>query len=58
MHLRPVSCLLRCAQQVITTQRVRDYAIAPVAEEWAFRACMLPLLLCGVSTKLCDALDA
>ncbi len=29
---------------------VRDLAAAPVLEEFAFRACMAPLLLLGVHT--------
>ena len=32
----------------LTPRAVRDYLVAPLAEEWVFRACMLPLLLAQV----------
>ena len=39
--------------QEATPQRVRDCVTAPLAEEWVFRACMLPLLLHEVSILSC-----
>jgi prenyl protein peptidase len=44
----PSVCARRGAEAlraVRTLQRVRDLVVAPVTEEWVFRACIVPLLL-------------
>jgi hypothetical protein len=33
----------------VRLQMLRDLAVAPAAEEWVFRACMVPLLWLAVS---------
>ena len=40
--------LRRRCRELASWQAARDFLVAPLAEEWTFRACMLPLLLASV----------